>query len=269
MEGHNLNTICNYCVLVDFSEASYKALKYVISMAKITNGKIHICHVITESNSIETETKKVEDKLNAIIEIITAEGIEASCQYIFGDFVIEFKKLVDQVKPDVVVVGKRKENPNVSGNLIDYLLNDYLSSLLIVTDEKAFDADKKIAFAGTKKTIEQNDPRSVFKLIPGIKSPMVLINLKKSTIAGEKVNLSETWPSYYKDKNNFEYHQNPITYENLAPYIFKEKIDLLCIGRENSKNSFINRLFNKNTDSSSEIIKRINIPILIIGNLNT
>jgi len=271
MEEHNLNTVCNYCVLVDFSEASYRALKYIISMAKITNGKIHICHIITESTSIGSETKKVEDKLNAIIEIITAEGIEASCQYIFGDIIVEFEKLIDQIKPDIVVIGKRKGNSNFSGNITDYLLNDYLGSLLIVTEEKEFNTDKKIAFAGAKKTIEQNNPYSIFKLIPDIKPPLVLISLKKSTKAGEKINLPKAWSSYYKDeyKNQFEHHQTPINYENLAPYIFKEKIELLCIGRENNKNSFINRFFHKNIDSSSEIIKRINIPILIIGSSNT
>ena len=80
-------------VLTDFSEASYVALRYAISMAKSTLSKIHLFHVANASSivksdnqaaairEINSERKKIVARLTSLVEIIETEKLNATFDY--------------------------------------------------------------------------------------------------------------------------------------------------------------------------------------------
>ena len=121
--------LLNYLVLMDFSEASYKALKYIISMAKLLGGKIHVFHIgnankmVTSDNQVvalrdlRLETRKIEKKLKSILEIIAAEDIQATCNYTIGNIISELKIKIAGIKPDLVIIGKSNKRFGLSGTL--------------------------------------------------------------------------------------------------------------------------------------------------------
>ena len=74
MKNRQVKTEYDFLVLTDFSDASYIALKYTISLAKLIKSTIHICHVANPEKivgsdnalmavaEIELESKKIEKK---------------------------------------------------------------------------------------------------------------------------------------------------------------------------------------------------------------
>ncbi len=267
-----------FLVLMDFSESSYIALKYAISLAKITDSKIHVYHVgnpgkiavsdnqVAVLRAFESENKKVEDKLGSIVEIITTEGIQAICHHTIGNIINELEKLIDQVNPDLIVVGKKKEKLRFSGKLTNFLLNKYSGSLLIVGKEIAFQTGTKISIACNGNTLYQYGPQIVSKIDHHTKAPLTLVNVQKLSESNEKLDLPKIWQSFYTMNLNIniEYQNNSSVILGLIEHISEKKIELFCIGRGKYKNTFLNRIFN-NYSTPYEIIRRVNIPILIMG----
>ena len=119
----NLNSKKNhdFLVLMDFSEASYKALKYSISMAKMIPSHIHVLYVangeevvdtengIIALRAIEEETRKINKTLKSIVEIINVEGLSSTAHYQFGNVKHVLKSQIDQIQPELVILGKKKK----------------------------------------------------------------------------------------------------------------------------------------------------------------
>jgi nucleotide-binding universal stress UspA family protein len=272
------NEYYDLLVLMDFSESSYISLKYAISLAKITQGNIHVCHIgnpekIVESNNqaaalraIESNTKKVENKLASIIEIITTEGIQATCHHTIGNIINELESVLDVVKADLIVVGKKKEKSKFSGKLSDYLLNNYSGSLLITGMDGVFKFDSNISLACNENTLRQYPPVLVNKIERNTTSSLKLIKVKVPVDSNWEIDIPKSWQSFYTINLNiqFEHEEASTVVNGLINHINKNKIDMLCIGRGQQR-SFLQRLFTKKATTISKIVNKTNIPVLIVG----
>jgi len=280
----NVNTIQNkknegydLLVLMDFSESSYISLKYAISLAKITQGNIHVCHIGNPEKivkhdkqpaalrAIESKTKKVENKLGSIIEIITTEGIQATCHQVVGNIINELESVLDEVKPDLIVVGKKKEKSKFSGKLSNYLLNNYPGSLLITGMDGVFKIDTTISLACNKTTLRQYPPNLVNKIDRNTTSSLKLINIKVSAESNGEIDLPKSWKSFYTSNLNIQliYKESSTVIKGLENHISEKKVELLCIGKGQHRN-FLQQLFSRKATMISEIINKINIPVLIM-----
>jgi nucleotide-binding universal stress UspA family protein len=266
-------------VLMDFSESSYIALKYAISLAKLTNGAIHVCHigspgeVVKTDNqaaalrAIESQNNKVADKLGAIVETIITEDIPAMYHHAFGNIIHEFENLIEQIKPELIVVGKKKENPKFTGKLTRYLLDIYSGSLLIVNEENEFQKDTKIAIGCSGNTLHQYAPLLISQLDQHTKTPLTLVNIKTPSKPDEIIDLPKIWQSSYTKNLNISIEQKESSsiVNGLIEHITDENIQLFCIGNGKRKNYF-QQLFSRNDATLSQIIKSVQIPVLKLGN---
>ncbi len=75
--------------------------------------------------------------------------------------------------------------------------------------------------------------------------------------------LPEIWQNFLKidHKIQSKYHDNSTFVKGVMNHVFKEKVELLNIGRRRNIHTFFNRLFNQDTT-----LTMINIPILIMEN---
>ena len=279
MENQILNTKYNVLVLTDFSDASNIALKYAISLAKLIKGNIHIYHFanpgkIIESDNqvavlrdVELETKKVERKIGAIIEIITAEGVNVIPHYSMGNIIYEFEDQIDLINPDLVIIGKKKENLMLSGKITSYLMNEYKGSLLIIGEESEFQIDTKICLGCSNNTLNQYDPSILYLLDKQITAPLTLLNIKKPNDSSELINIPQIWRESCNEvgRNIKVEHENDSSIaDGLLKHISNNKISLLCIGKGKPKN-FMQRLISGRSSTISEIVDKVHIPILVLG----
>ena len=279
MKDRQVKTEYDFLVLTDFSDASYRALKYAISLAKLIKSTIHVCHVanpekIVENDNalmairdIESESKKIKKKIGAIVEIVTTEGINVIPHYSIGNIIGEFKDRIDVINPDIVILGKKKNNPNLSGKMTSYLINEYTGSLLIVDEETEFKSDTKISIGCNTNTLDRYDPSLLFSLDRQTKASISLLNIKNSNDSLEKIDIPITWrkSSNEIDQNVKVEHENDSSIaDGLLKHIFTNKISLLCVGKGKPKN-FMQRLIPSHSSTISEIVTKVHIPILMLG----
>jgi nucleotide-binding universal stress UspA family protein len=275
-----LNTKMNhtFLVLLDFSKASYKALKYTISLAKLLKGEIHVMYVANPMDlvysdnpaiairDIEFDTRKNERKLKAITEIIATEGIEATSCYSIGNVISLFEERVERTKPSLVIVGKKLEKSKFSGKLSSYLMNNYKGSLLVVGEESEFQIDTKISLGCNVNTLNLSNLEILHTLNTYTEIPLTLVEVKNTIDSNPQKNLPEGWKSLYEKDQNIQFEcQNDSTVVNgLVNHVSQNKIKLLCIGRGKPK-GFLERLFLNQGTTASKVVNKINAPILVLG----
>jgi hypothetical protein len=271
------NPELSFLILLNFTETSYKALDYLIKWVKIINGKIEIYSIIdpvgiadsenqiTALRSIQEEKKRVERKLSSIVEMIELEGIKASSSYSIGNLKSELSLKLTQSKPDVVVVGKGKGFTN---SILNYLINDYKESVLILGSESNFLKGTEITIGYNSDTFDKHNFQLVSKFSQASEIPLTLLKITNSLEKEEPIKMSNIPP--VTDQSDlyfrFEYKNSSNVAGALLENVSKGNVELLCVGRSMCKNSIFQYLFNNST--TFKIAKNIEIPLLIMSRKN-
>jgi nucleotide-binding universal stress UspA family protein len=277
MKDKQVKTEYNYLVLTDFSEASYSALKYAISLAKLIKGNIHVCYIANPSKivsndnqvaairDINSENKKIVKKIGAIVEMILTEGINAIPHCYIGNIIYEFEELTNHLKPDVVILGKKAENLKLAGKLTSYLMNEYLGSLLIVKEDTAFKNDTKISVVCNNNTFDLYDSKLIFSLNNQTKPPLKLLKINQKNDLNTKITVPQTWrESSYEIDDSIQLEQNTTIVDSLLQHITNNDTELLCIGRGKSRN-YLQRMFSGSPSTLKDVVNKIHTPILVMG----
>jgi nucleotide-binding universal stress UspA family protein len=278
MKNSQVQTGYNYLVLIDFSAASFNALKYAISLAKLINGNIHICHIgnpsrivkkdnqVAALRALNSEVKKIEKKIGAIVEMIVTEGVNAIPHCSIGNIIYEFKALTNLIQPDLIIIGKKLENLKLSGKITGYLMNEYIGSLLIVRGNSMFQNNTKISVAYNENSFECYDSKLVFSLNNQTQYPLKLLSIKKSNAPLEKIKLTQKLSeASYEIDQNIQLEQHSTITDGLILNIITNKTELLCIGRGKPRN-LLQRITSNRPKLVSDIVHKIDTHILIMGN---
>lgn len=236
-ESHTPNTI----LLTDFSETADIALKYAISLTKISHGNLQLFHVIrpdlvTRSDNpilalqtINSYHEQIETKLQSIVRSIEAEGVSATYHFSIGNVNGEIARHLRLSEPDLVVIGKKKIRNRILGlgGTTNYLINKYTGSLLIASQKGEFRSDSTICVAGKMNTLN-------------------------------KYGLRESNRQHY-----FEKAETPGDVPRLTEYISNRNIDLLCMDR-GKRRSTVSSWFFDRCPTATKAVKEIDIPILFM-----
>ncbi|MDR0900092.1 MAG: universal stress protein [Methanobrevibacter sp.] len=127
----------NIMVPSDGSEASDKASKIAIEIAKKFNSKITAIHVIDEKTMFPYE--KLEDEGNEILGKIAKmaidEGIEVSEQLITGDPLRDMKTIAKKANADSIVIsthGRNKLEKLIVGSVADRVIKTFDIPVILI-----------------------------------------------------------------------------------------------------------------------------------------
>ena len=146
-------------------------------------------------------------------------------------------------------------------------MNEYLGSLLIVGEESEFQTNTNISIACNKNTLDLYDPYLIFSLDRQTKTSISLLNIKSSNDSSEKIDSPLTWWKSSNEVNRnieIQYENDSSIADGLLKHISSNKVGLLCVGKGKPKN-FMQRLFPIHSSTISEIVNKVNIPILVLG----
>lgn len=267
----------SFLILFDFSNASYKALDYLIKLAKTVDGEIEIFCIIDPSGiadsdnqvaalrAIQTEKKRIERKLNSIVEMIKLEGVETCSAYSIGNLKSELKLKLAQAKPDIVVMGKRKKGAN---RLLNYLVNECQEAVLILGQESKFLKGNKITIGYNDDTLDKYDFQLISKFSQLSQTPLTLLKITSPLEKEDLIKLSTIPP--VSDQIDlffrFEYKNSSNVANALLENATDSNAELLCIGRSKFKNTLSQYFFNNST--AFKIAKNIKTPLLIMSRKN-
>lgn len=228
-------------VLSDLQRNAITTLNNSVELAKIINGDIEFFHVKKPTDVVERESQlsairtinekyiKTDNQIKCLLAPISNnEELNVNYKYAFGNVKEEIINRINEVKPDVIVIGKRKAKALrlLGDNFTDFVLKKYQGAIMIVSDKNAIESNKGISL-GFLNNIEDSLKINLAKrLIEKTKTPLKSFCIGEQP--GEKnlelLNNLKTVAYVFEDNTN--------AIKTISDYVIKNKINLLCLSRD-------------------------------------
>ncbi|GAA4233371.1 hypothetical protein GCM10022291_10190 [Postechiella marina] len=254
-------------MLTDLKSSPEHLLENALNLAKHVNGDLDIFHVKKASEvvekdnqlnairSIKDEHKIIDKRIKNLISS-SSNLCKINYSYSLGYIKDEIEKHIKEIKPDIIVLGKRKtKSLNIIGdNITRFILKKYKGDIFIASSNSVIKQKSDMSlgiFNNTEKTSNiAND------LVACSKKPIKSFKIIDSLPSNKKEENINSNPNIIE----YAFEKQPNTFKNISKYLLKSKVDLFCVNRKNDTNtSFI-----KKTELE-QLVSSINIPLFITG----
>lgn len=256
-------------VLSNLDSSTPHILKSAISLAKMINGEIEVFNVTTPTEIINRENQlsamrtinskhtATSKKMKNLISPISEEyGMNINHSFVFGNMKNELKNYIDERKPDVIVLGKRKSSPLklIGDSITQFVFNSFKGAIMIAADKSTLEPNKEISL-GTLNNIEP---------LVNLKFAEDLMAHTKSSLKSFKIvkklgDSHEVTKPANKKTVEYVFEQNDSSIKNLSNYLSKSNVNLLYLDRVAKKsNNFI-------VPDISSLVKNLNVNLLLTG----
>ena len=253
-------------VLTDLKSTTKSTLKSTVSLAKMLNASVDLFHVkkptdvvkqenqLATMRSISREHVSTKKELQGLTEMVAKDyDFKINSAFAFGNIKAEISSYIKKSNPDIIVLGKRKQNPlRLSGdNVTDYVLKSFKGSILITPNSNVIEPNKGLSL-GLLNNSEDVLERSIGQdLLEHTNAPLKAFKIVKNSGNAEPVGTIENGKTL-----EFIFEENDNSLKNLSNYLVKNDINLAYLKRERSSNK-------SKTQSISQIIGKLDIPVLL------
>ncbi|MCT4628485.1 universal stress protein [Winogradskyella sp.] len=252
-------------VLSDLKSSTDSAIKNTIELAKIIDGDIEFFNVTKPTDVVNSESQlsakrninrqsiNIDKKIKQLLEPILVDNtIKINSRSTIGNVKNEIQKRIDELQPDIVVLGRRKsKSVNLIGDKVtEFILKNYKGAIMIASRDNVIDSKAQLSL-GALNSFEGTLNKSVTKaLIDNAEAPLKAFKIGDFTMSSTNE----------VDTNNgvieYVFEDNADVVNTLSGYVSKNKIDLLCLDR-GVKSS-------KTTNFTKGIINKVEASLLII-----
>lgn len=228
-------------VLSNLSSKTDKLLQTTARLADIINAEIEIFNVkkptdvvgidnqLSAMRAINSEHSKIDKKFRKLTTPILKEyGVNVRYSFAFGNLKNEISKYIEESKPDIIVIGKRKYSSLsfIGDNIAEFLLDSFKEPILILSEKGTLDFDKKISI-GVLNSLEQSFNINFSEALIGqVKKPIRSFKFIDKRDVSKRITASQNEETI---EYIFEYNDGAI--QNLSKYLSKNGVDLFCIHR--------------------------------------
>ncbi|MBC8756747.1 universal stress protein [Kordia sp. YSTF-M3] len=256
-------------VLTDLSEACNTALENAVNLSKIINGSVEVFHVLKPSDiaeyenqlsamrSIDEERVNKKAKLKTLVrEISKKTGVTITASSILGNLKDETMERIEAVKPDIVVLGKRTQKLiNFLGDgFTKFILDTFNGSVLISGKDKIMSPSEAMSIGLFNTTPEELSLELTKDLRKHTKNPIKRFKVRTDAEKAEAI---------AENVITYEFENGSNTMNNIASYVAKNNIGLLCMNPHTKKST---GPFQGLRSNIKQAIQKINVPILIVNN---
>lgn len=264
-----------YFVPVDFSGCSYNALHYATMLARSAPGRIHLCHVVDLDEIPDSENpvvvsfamdrliKNAEEKMKSLREIISMTGILVKEQIVMGNVKTQLRKQIEQVQPNVIVMGRNVEKTVGVGSLLRYLTRNTNVPVLVVPQSHNPKMPNRTVLASDMDTSREMDLAPFFDIIRQVSNELSILNIRSGFFAnaGDAMKwLNRLNATYGMNAKLLQHQHNSSGVKGIVDFIRTHKIDLLCTVK--SGNSIYDRLFDRSL--ATQLTSKVEVPVLVI-----
>lgn len=229
-----------FLILSDLNASTSKTIKSSISLAKIVGAEIDFFYVKKPTEVVEKESQlsamrtinkeyfEIDKKIKNLINPISKEyDIKINYSFSIGNIKNEIEKYIDNNKPDVIVLGKRKSKIiNFMGDYITpFILKKHKGIIVIADDKNTLEPNKELSLGFFNNTKTNNAFTN--KIIDFSNK-----NLRSYKIA-ENSN-SEKKEAFLNNKKIVEYvfEKGDDAIKNISNYLSKSNVNLLFVDRK-------------------------------------
>lgn len=252
------NNNCKILVLSDLNEGTSKTLTSSVSLAKIVKADINFFYVKKPTEVVEKESQLAakrainkayivtDKKIKSLVDPISeAYDIAIKHSFSFGNVKNEIEKCIEETKPDIIVLGKRKSKMInfIGDNITQFVLKKYKGTIMIADAENELVPNKELSLGVFNNAKSSN---FIENIVNATQKPLKSFNIVEKTkgVQEESLFLDKKTIAYA-----FENGDNVI--KNISNYLSINKINLLFVNREKSnsisiKSNFKNVINNLN-----------------------
>jgi nucleotide-binding universal stress UspA family protein len=226
-------------VLSDLNKSVSKTLLSSVSLAKIVNAKINFLYVKKPTDVVEQDSQlsamrtinqeyfSIDKKIKELIKPISESyNVAINHTFTIGNIKNEIEKYIDENKPDIIVLGKKKSRivSFLGDNITQFILNKHNGAIVIADENNVLEPNKELSL-GLFNSINTSNS-FVAKIIASTQKPLKSFKILESSTNSEKVLNDEKIVEYV-----FEKGDNVI--KNISNYLTKSNVNLLFVNRQN------------------------------------
>ncbi|MCL5246419.1 universal stress protein [Cellulophaga sp. 20_2_10] len=247
-------------VLSDLKKTTVSTLKSTVNLAKMIGGEVSFFYVkkpsdvvlrdnqLSAMRSINEQYSSTDNIISAIVKPISkVTDVKIKYSFSFGNIRNEIAKQIEEQKPDIIVLGKRKAKiVNVIGDHItDFVLKNYKGVIMIAANDGTVEPINALSLGVLSEGEEHLSFKFTEDLMKHSQQPVTSFSVvEKGSKLQESVN----------SKNAVEYvfEQGDNTISNISKYLVKSNINLLCVNRA--------------TNGIRNVIDKTNVSLLLYAN---
>jgi hypothetical protein len=243
-------------VLSDLNKSTRKTIKSSVSIAKIVDADINFLYIKKPSDVVQKESQlsamrtinkeyfSIDKTIKDLIDPISKDyNIPINHKFIIGNLKNEIEQYIDENKPDIIVLGKRKSKivHLMGDNITQFVLKKYKGIIVISDETKPLEPNNELSL-GLFNQIESNNVfvKSVFN---SSQKPLMSFKTKDDTT---KLKEDKTIEYVFKKGDN--------TIKNISNYLTKSNVNLLLVQREKNNN---------NKSNIKEAINKLNCSLIL------
>ncbi|WP_299223075.1 universal stress protein [uncultured Psychroserpens sp.] len=245
-------------VLSDLKSATVNTLKSSISLAKMIDGEIDFFHVKKPTDIVEQESQlsairtinelhtATSKEIQEIIAPISKEyNVSIGCKHAFGNVKNEISDYVDQTKPDIIVLGKRKTKTFsfVGDNITDYVIKNHDALIMIASEDKTLEPNSELSLGFLNNIEDVSNYAFTESILNYSQKPLTSFKVANKSSKSSKEQASTT-----KRTIEYVFEDGANTANSLSNYVAKSDVNLLFVNKYNkvgSSNTNIKELINK------------------------
>ncbi|MBQ0736153.1 universal stress protein [Aquimarina celericrescens] len=273
---HTRNQDYKYRLLVlsDLSKSSETALKNAVQLAKVIRGRVEVLCVKSPADiadyenqfsamrAIQEDSREVQTKLkNVVRKTEKEEGITIPFQISYGNIKQTIKEKIDELQPDLVLLGKRKSKLlNFSGHgITKFVLTKCAANVLISGEDHVFHSYTDISLGIFGDTLHSEGLEIINDLKLRGNNPLKFFSIRNR----KKLEPSEAIDYDGKSAISYVFSEGVNALDGLASYVSKTNIELLCIPRrrKTSRSTFQLPSIGVPID---RVVQKLNVAILVL-----
>lgn len=250
-------------VLSDINKSTSNTLKSSVSLAKIVNADIHFFYVKKPTDVVEKESQlsamrtinrayfSIDEKIKNIIKPISNNyGVNINQTFTIGNVKNEIEKYIDENKPDIIVLGKRKSKKIslIGDKITQFILKKHKGIIVIADDINVLEPNNELSL-GLLNTTNKNNS-IIDTIVNSTQKPLKSFNITEKNAPIKESFLTE------KKTIDYVFEKGDDTIKNISNYLEKNNINLLFVDREKNKST------SKKTNIK-EVIKNINCSLIL------
>lgn len=256
--------------LSNLNDSTDTILKSSISLANMINGEIHFFNVkqptelikvenqLSAKRTINREQVVTDKKIQKLIQpFLKQYDVNLGYSFAFGNIKEEIDNILNEYKPDIVVLGKRKPKSVAlfGDSITQFVIKKYKGAIMIASNENAIEPNSQISLGFLNGVEETLNVEFANDLLEHIQKPIKSFKVVKGTEA--QIGLETP----RKDKTIefvFEYKDDAL--QNVSNYLSKSKVNLLCIERNQEQ---LKGKTNHTLTDFKEAINEFNVSVLL------
>ncbi|MEX0288161.1 MAG: universal stress protein [Flavobacteriaceae bacterium] len=259
-------------VLTDLNPSTKTVLKSAIGLAKMIGGEIEVFHVKKPSEIVDSENqlsamrtinskhRTIHKEFQSLIRPLSEEyNMKIPYSFRFGNVKHEIDDFIKEIKPDILVLGKRRSKPFtlIGDGITEYILKTFKGVVLINSDKEVLVPNKENSFGALNSPKPFSDLEFAEDLIKHTQKPLKAFKLVKNSNA-----VRDTSETLDVKTIDYVFEHNDSSIQNLSNYLSKNNISILTIDRAgqdpDSEQKFI-------TPNINSVISKLETTLLISG----